>query len=94
MDGANRSKHEEETPRRQGNTSLFAKELAGDRPDAIIPASSPVLPEDADFRPANSDLPPVPPSLPALPASNGHGAHPANEAATVRGSAESQNGGK
>ncbi|SDA23355.1 type IV secretion system protein VirB10 [Nitrosospira sp. Nsp18] len=65
MDRANPKQTEEETPRRQGNTSLFAKELAGDRPDGIIPASSPVLPEEADFRPANPDLPPVPPSLPS-----------------------------
>ena len=47
MDRANPKQSEEETPRRQGNTSLFAEELAGDRPDGIIPASSPVLPEDA-----------------------------------------------
>jgi type IV secretion system protein VirB10 len=65
MDRANPKQTEEETPRRQGNTSLFAKELVGDRPDGIIPASRPVLPEDADFHPSNLDMPSLPPSLPA-----------------------------
>lgn len=64
MDRANPKQKEAETPKRHGNTSLFAKELAGDRPDGIIAASSPVLPEETDFRPANPNMPPLPPSLP------------------------------
>lgn len=67
MDRANPKQAEEETPRRQGKTSLFARELAGDRPDGITPASSPVLPDDADFRPANPDVLPAPPALVSSP---------------------------
>src|SRR5687768_17705143 len=63
-DRANPKQREADTPRRHGNTSLFASELAGDRPDGIIAASSPAVAKEPDFRPENPNLPPMPPSVP------------------------------
>lgn len=64
-----------------GNTSMFAKEIAGDRKDGIIQpkAAAPVAvpgdlsapPAVAIARPGNLDAPPTPPSSQNLQASNG-----------------------
>lgn len=60
MDRTNTRQANAETVKRNGNTTLFAKELAGDRKDGIIAASMPYQ-EENDFRPGNPNLPPVPP---------------------------------
>lgn len=62
-----------------GNTIMFAKELAGNQRDGMIPAkatATPALPNlaaapgsAAITRPANLDLPPLPPGMPASPTS-------------------------
>ena len=57
-----------DTVKRNGNTALFAKELAGDRRDGIIAASYSAPPEELDFRPDNPNRPPLPPqTLPSSP---------------------------
>ncbi|SOD42745.1 TrbI/VirB10 family protein [Nitrosovibrio sp. Nv4] len=66
MDRSNTKQRETDTVKRSGNTALFATELAGDRKDGIIAASSPSLPEEAQLRADNPNMPlPSPPGLPA-----------------------------
>src|SRR5471032_742910 len=59
-------------PGKGGNTNVFAKEIAGDRKDGMIPAKLPTPPVVPDLaapadsiaiaRPVNLDLPPSPPT--------------------------------
>ena len=63
MDRTHTKQANADTVKRNGNTTLFAKELAGDRKDGIIAASMPYQ-EENDFRPVNPNLPPMPPMAP------------------------------
>ena len=65
MDRASTRQGNADTIKKNGNTSLFAKELAGERKDGIIAASYFPSPEEPDFRPDNPNLPPLPPIPPS-----------------------------
>lgn len=60
MDRSGAKQAESDKVRQRGNTSLFAKELAGERRDGMIAAALPYQ-EENDLRAANPDLPPAPP---------------------------------
>lgn len=63
MDRASTKQTAADTVKRNGNTALFAQELAGDRRDGIIAASYAPSMDEFDFRPDNPNMPPLPPPL-------------------------------
>ncbi len=96
---ANQNRPAEQQQAKAGTTTMFAKELAGDRKDGIIQAQAATPPAVPDLaaagqpgsvpiiRPASLDLPPAPPTSQAY-AGQGQGAAPRSpreeEAARIR----------